>query len=95
MVGFLQRTNAEDRSFQLSPRQEAIVRLIALGLSDKLIARRLGVSRYTVRTHLDRVFAKLAIHTRTELLAAWLYSGARTRAEHHVGEAERELNGQA
>jgi DNA-binding CsgD family transcriptional regulator len=59
---------------RLSPRQESIVRLIGAGLSDKQIATRLGLSRHTVRTHLDRLFVKHRIHNRIELLMIWMES---------------------
>lgn len=61
-------------SLCLTSRQEAIVRLIAYGLSDKQIALRLGMSRHTVRTHLDRLFLKHRLHNRAELLMAWISS---------------------
>jgi DNA-binding CsgD family transcriptional regulator len=59
-------------SLRLTSRQEAVVALIAAGLSDKQIALRLGLSRHTVRTHLDRVFEKNGFHNRAQLLMAWL-----------------------
>jgi len=55
-------------------RQEDILTLVACGYSDKQVAARLGVSRHTVRTHLDRLFAVSGIHNRTGLVAAWLLS---------------------
>ena len=66
--------NAELGNLHMSSRQEAIVQLIATGLSDKQIANRLGVSRHTVRTHLDRLYVKHGFHNRAELLTAWLRS---------------------
>jgi DNA-binding NarL/FixJ family response regulator len=56
----------------LTPRQAQIVALMAEGLSDKEIARRLRVSSATVRTHIDRLFADNRIHTRTEAVVAWM-----------------------
>jgi DNA-binding NarL/FixJ family response regulator len=56
----------------LTPRQGQIVALMAEGLSDKEIARRLRVSPATVRTHIDRLFADNGIHTRTEAVVAWM-----------------------
>jgi len=58
-------------------RQEDILALVACGYSDKQVAVRLGVSRHTVRTHLDRLFAVSGIHNRTGLVAAWLLSPER------------------
>jgi DNA-binding CsgD family transcriptional regulator len=51
----------------LSPREREIAEMVARGLSNKGIARRLGISHWTVSTHLRRVFAKLDINGRVEL----------------------------
>jgi LuxR family maltose regulon positive regulatory protein len=46
-----------------------VVELVAQGLTNKEIASRLFVSPTTVRTHLENVFAKLDVHTRTAAVA--------------------------
>lgn len=71
-VGVRGATNAV--FLRMTLRQESIVTLIAAGLSDKQIATRLGMSRHTVRTHIDRMFVKYGFHNRAELLMAWLRS---------------------
>ena len=43
--------------------------LVALGLTNGEIAARLVVSRTTVRTHLENIFGKLDVHTRTAAVA--------------------------
>lgn len=48
----------------LTPRQRDIARLLADGLTNKQIAGRLGLSSGTVRTHLQRMFQTLGVHTR-------------------------------
>jgi two-component system, NarL family, nitrate/nitrite response regulator NarL len=52
----------------LSAREEEIARLVAAGLSNREIAERLSLSRHTVKNYLFRVFEKLAISTRIELV---------------------------
>ena len=42
---------------------------MALGLTNGEIAVRLVLSRTTVRTHLENIFAKLDVHTRTAAVA--------------------------
>jgi DNA-binding CsgD family transcriptional regulator len=50
------------------------VRLIADGFSDKQIAAQLGISRHTVRSQIDRAFAKHGIHSRASLVMVWVTS---------------------
>lgn len=51
----------------LTPREADVVRLVGLGLGNRDIAERLGVSVTTVRTHLNRVYDKLQPASRVEL----------------------------
>jgi DNA-binding CsgD family transcriptional regulator/tetratricopeptide (TPR) repeat protein len=53
----------------LTPTESSVVQLVAEGLRNGDIADRLFVSRRTVETHLTHVFGKLAISSRTELVA--------------------------
>jgi DNA-binding CsgD family transcriptional regulator len=57
--------------FRASPREIEILLLIADGRPDKWIARQLGISPHTVRSHLDRLFMKNNVHTRGAAIAAW------------------------
>jgi DNA-binding CsgD family transcriptional regulator len=59
----------------LSPREREIVRLVAKGCPNKTVAAVLDVSTWTVATHLRRVFAKLGVNTRTEMVAQALTHG--------------------
>lgn len=54
----------------LTRREAAVASLAARGLSDKEIARRLGIGFTTVRSHLESAFAKLGVRNRTGLAAA-------------------------
>jgi DNA-binding NarL/FixJ family response regulator len=51
----------------LTRREHDIVQLVGLGLANKEIAQRLGVSVTTVRTHLSKVYGKLGTASRLEL----------------------------
>jgi DNA-binding CsgD family transcriptional regulator len=67
----LARENAPGgkRAGRLSTREQQVAALAALGRSDKLIAYELGVAHSTVRVLMGRVRAKLAVSSRTELVA--------------------------
>ena len=54
---------------QLSPREREIVRLVAQGHSNKIIADVLNISSWTVSTHLRRIFAKLGVGSRAAMVA--------------------------
>jgi predicted ATPase/class 3 adenylate cyclase/DNA-binding CsgD family transcriptional regulator len=56
----------------LTPTEREVVALVADGLSNPEVAERLFMSRSTVKTHLNHVFAKLGVTTRAELAAAYV-----------------------
>ncbi|MCX6132794.1 MAG: response regulator transcription factor [Ignavibacteriales bacterium] len=53
---------------QLSHRENQILRLLADGLSNKLIAAKLKVSVRTIQTHRQHIMKKLGVHTVVELV---------------------------
>lgn len=59
----------------LSPRERRVLDLLAQGRSNKEIARELGVSANTVKTHLANLYAKLGARRRTEAVAVARRSG--------------------
>jgi DNA-binding CsgD family transcriptional regulator len=56
-------------AMDLSPRQHAVLGLLAEGLSNREIAARLSLSVNTVRNHLQGLFERLDAHNRTECVA--------------------------
>jgi DNA-binding CsgD family transcriptional regulator len=56
---------------RLTPRQAQILSLAANGLSDKQIAKRLGVTHRTVRTHFEKLFHDRGIRNRSQAIALW------------------------
>jgi DNA-binding NarL/FixJ family response regulator len=52
----------------LTPREIEIVRMIAQGLRNRVIAERLSISEGTVKIHLHNVYEKLGIDGRLELM---------------------------
>jgi len=53
----------------LTARERAILELVAQGQSNKEIGRTLGISPETVKTHLENVYAKLAVARRAQAIA--------------------------
>jgi DNA-binding CsgD family transcriptional regulator len=66
---FIRQPKSGQLPIQLSPREREIVRLVALGHSNKIIADILNISCWTVCTHLRRVFAKLGVGSRAAMVA--------------------------
>lgn len=62
-------------SSQLSPRETDIIRLIAQGLSNRDIGRRLVLSEKTVKNHVSRIFSKLHFNTRSQAAVHAIRSG--------------------
>ncbi|MBX6353949.1 MAG: AAA family ATPase [Thermoflavifilum sp.] len=54
---------------ELSAREWEIVQSVARGLSNKQIAETLMISPRTVSTHLEKIYKKLDVHSRTELIS--------------------------
>ena len=52
----------------LTTRERQVIQLVADGLPNKAIATRLGISARTIEGHLNHVFSKLGVASRTELV---------------------------
>lgn len=61
---------------ELTARQHEVTKLVARGFSNKAIAARLGVSRYTVETHVRNILDRLDATSRTEIVAWFMRQGA-------------------
>ncbi len=55
----------------LTRREATVLALVARGLANDQVGRRLGISARTVNKHLEHVYAKVGAHNRTEAAARW------------------------
>lgn len=60
---------------ELTERERQVVQLLAEGLSNKLIADRLGISDHTAKFHVNGVMMKLGASTRTEAVVEAMRRG--------------------
>lgn len=56
----------------LTPTELQVVAAVADGLTNPQVAERLLMGRATVKTHLDHVFTKTGVHSRTELATEYV-----------------------
>jgi len=65
----LRRQSRDAAARVLTGRQRELLGLVAAGHDNIAIARRLGLSPYTVRKHLENAFARLEVTSRTAAVA--------------------------
>jgi DNA-binding NarL/FixJ family response regulator len=68
----------EDPLDRLSAREQEVLRLVAGGLTNLVIAERLGISDTTVKAHLTRIYRQIGVADRTQ---AALWAGERGLSE--------------
>jgi DNA-binding NarL/FixJ family response regulator len=68
VVGFFHRNPPPKPDRALTPREQEVLDLLIEGKFYKEIAQALGVGIDTVRTHIRKVYDKLHIHSRTEII---------------------------
>jgi len=69
----------------LTSREEQVVALVTDGLSNRDVATELGLSEHTVKKYLFRIFEKLGISSRVELVLYALHRGAPQQLQWIVG----------
>lgn len=61
----------------LTAREEEVIRMVADGLANKMIARRLGITERTVKAHLTSVYQRIGVTDRTQA-ALWVERNRRS-----------------
>jgi DNA-binding NarL/FixJ family response regulator len=72
LAGVLANAQVTDRLPSLTQREREVLRLLADGLSNEEIGKRLYISAETVRTHVRKAMEKLEADTRTQAVATAL-----------------------
>jgi DNA-binding NarL/FixJ family response regulator len=57
---------AEEQTPELTPREEAVLRLVAQGADNVAIGDELSISPHTVKQHVTNIFEKLGVHSRVQ-----------------------------
>jgi PAS domain S-box-containing protein len=73
------RDSTDEGVQSLTVRERQILGLVCAGLSDEAIAKRLNLSRNTVRNHAAALYRKLGVHKRTEVIVWGRDNGFTTR----------------
>jgi len=68
----------------ISEREREILVLVAQGFSNAEIGERLSITRTTVRTHLENIYAKLRVRDRTQAVVKYFFSA---ESEKIIGDA--------
>jgi two-component system, NarL family, response regulator DegU len=69
----------------LTPREEQVVALVADGMSNREVALELGLREHTIKTYLFRIFEKLGVSRRVELVLFAMNHGYNQPAEWMAG----------
>ena len=74
-------TPAASRGVALTERERQVLDLVASGVSNSLIADRLGISDKTVRNHISHIFGKLHVKDRAQAIVRAKQAGLCARRE--------------
>ena len=66
----MEQNPAESATADLTPRQQAVLALLEQGMSNKLIARELGIGEITVKAHVSAILRKLGVDNRVQAVVA-------------------------
>ena len=77
-----------ERAERLTAREVEILQLTADGLGPDAISDRLGISRHTLRTHVQNALTKLGVHSKLEAITVAIRTG-KVRLEAFPDNGER------
>ena len=84
-IGWLYGHDAAAVVDRLAPRQREVLALIGLGLRNREIGERLGISTRTVQKTVERILKYLGVPNRTQAAMIWIVSGRQAGPSHASG----------
>lgn len=69
MRHFNQQQNTSIKQYNLSPKENEVLKFLAQGLSYKMIADNMGISYFTVNNHIKKIYEKLHVNSLGEAVA--------------------------
>ncbi len=72
MISYFNAAQIKENDYQLSKREQQVLHLLIEGLSYKLIAGELDISTDGVRYHVKKIYKKLHINSRPELMKMYM-----------------------
>lgn len=82
----------DERLRSLTRREREVAGRVAIGETNRQVARSLGISLATVKDHVHAILSKTGLQSRSELVAAWYGGlGSHTTGEHATGPCSSEV----
>ena len=72
VIRYFYATPIENKSFQLSPKETEVLKLLIEGLSYKIVADKLKISINTLRFHVKKIYKKLHVNSQPELMKLYI-----------------------
>jgi DNA-binding NarL/FixJ family response regulator len=69
VMQFFAKPAPSDDVFGLTPKEKEVLKLLTDGLSYKMVADKLGISYFTVNSHVKKIYDKLHVHSLGEAVA--------------------------
>jgi DNA-binding NarL/FixJ family response regulator len=69
VMQFFNKPKSKNEEYHLTPKEKDVMRLLSEGCSYKMVADKLGISYFTVNSHIKKIYEKLHVHSLGEAVA--------------------------
>lgn len=69
VMKFFNKTHEQNNQYDLTAKEREVLKLLADGLSYKMAADRMGISYFTVNSHVKKIYEKLHVHSLGEAVS--------------------------